>query len=59
MQDAKKSEVERRKLGQEMVNFKQWKAEKEQNDLKAQMKKDKEEEKKARERVKAQIAKDK
>jgi len=58
---AKREEVERRKLGQDMVKVKQWKEQRERKEFenKTQKKKQKEEDRLAREKVRADIERDK
>lgn len=55
---AKSKEKERREVGRNLGQLRQWKDEHDAKEVQDQMKKDKEEDRKAKERVKAQIAKD-
>ncbi|CAH1773225.1 unnamed protein product [Owenia fusiformis] len=57
-EEAKQREIERRKQGQSVGKLREWQRDREQNDIKEQLRKDKEDARLARERVKAQIARD-
>lgn len=55
---AKQEEVERRKLGQEMSKFKNWKDDMQKKEIETSLRKDKEEAKRAREKVREDIERD-
>jgi len=55
---AKREEVERRKLGHNMVKLKQWKEERERKEFENSYKKQKEEDRLAREKVRADLERD-
>jgi len=55
---AKHEEVERRKQGQDMVTLKQWKEERERKEFENSYKKQKEEDRLAREKVRADLERD-
>ena len=55
---AKQGEVERRKVGQDMARLKQWKEERERKEFENSYKKQKEEDRLAREKVRADLERD-